>query len=94
MTTETTTAADSVKFEIGVSYYCRSACDHDCVWHFRIIRRTAKSVWILDDEDGKVCRKGVRVWDGVEKFEPFGRFSMSPAVSADRRSITLAGAAG
>jgi hypothetical protein len=94
MTTETATAAAVVKFEIGVSYFCRSACNYDCIWHFRIVRRTGKSVWIVDDETGKEVRKGVRVWDGVEKFEPFGRYSMSPVASADRRSITVPGFAG
>jgi hypothetical protein len=80
-----------VLFEPGVSYFCRSACDSDCVWHFTIIRRTASSVWVL--VDGKECRRGVRVWNGVEKFEPFGRYSMSPVVSADRRSPALAATA-
>jgi hypothetical protein len=80
-----------VKFEFGVSYFCRSACDSECIWHFQIIRRTASSVWVL--VDGKESRRSVRVWSGVEKFEPFGRYSMSPVVSADRRSITLAASA-
>lgn len=82
---------EPVRFEAGVSYFCRSACDHECVWHFRIIRRTASSVWV--EVNGKECRRSVRVWDGVEKFEPFGRYSMSPVVSADRRSIGLAASA-
>jgi hypothetical protein len=81
----------TVTFEAGISYFCRSACDSDCVWHFTIIRRTASSVWVL--VDGKECRRGVRVWNGVEKFEPFGRYSMSPVVSADRRSPALAATA-
>jgi len=80
-----------VRFEVGSSYFCRSACDSNCIWHFEIIRRTASSVWVL--VDGKECRRGIRVWDGVEKFEPFGRYSMSPVVSADRRSATLAASA-
>lgn len=82
---------EPVKFETGVSYFCRSACDSNCIWHFQIIRRTASSVWVL--VDGKECRRGIRVWDGVEKFEPFGRYSMSPVVSADRRSMSLAASA-
>jgi hypothetical protein len=85
------TEKESVKFQVGVSYFCRSACDSECVWHFQIIRRTASSVWVF--VDGKECRRAVRVWDGVEKFEPFGRYSMSPVVSADRRSLTLAASA-
>lgn len=82
---------EPVRFEVGWSYFCRSACDSNCIWHFEIIRRTASSVWVL--VDGKECRRGIRVWDGVEKFEPFGRYSMSPVVSADRRSPTLAASA-
>lgn len=81
-------APEPVRFEVGVSYFCRSACDSECIWHFRIIRRTASSVWI--EVDGKPCRRGIRVWDGIEKFDPFGRYSMSPVVSADRRSIAVA----
>jgi hypothetical protein len=91
MRAEQAAEQESVRFETGVSYFCRSTCDHDCVWHFTIIRRTASSVWVL--VDGKECRRGVRVWDGVEKFEPFGRYSMSPIVSADRRSPALAATA-
>ena len=82
---------EPVRFEVGVSYFCRSACDSNCIWHFRIIRRTASSVWV--EVDGKQCRRGVRVWSGVEKFEPFGRYSMSPVVSADRRSMSLSASA-
>ena len=83
--------AEPVKFEVGVSYFCRSACDSNCIWHFKVLRRTASSVWVL--VDGKECRRGVRIWSGVEKFEPFGRYSMSPVVSADRRSMSLAASA-
>ena len=82
---------EPVRFEVGSSYFCRSACDSNCIWHFEILRRTASSVWVL--VDGKECRRGVRVWNGVEKFEPFGRYSMSPVVSADRRSPSLAASA-
>ena len=82
---------EPVRFEAGVSYFCRSACDSNCIWHFRIIRRTESSVWV--EVNGKECRRGIRVWSGVEKFEPFGRYSMSPVVSADRRSMSLAASA-
>lgn len=83
--------AEPTRFEVGVSYFCRSACDSNCIWNFRIIRRTASSVWV--EVDGKECRRAVRVWSGVEKFEPFGRYSMSPVVSADRRSMNVAASA-
>jgi hypothetical protein len=91
MATATDNTTEAVTFETGVSYFCRSICDSDCIWHFRILRRTAKSVWVL--VNGEQVRRGIRVWNGVEKFEPFGTYSMSPVVSADRRSMSLAATA-
>ncbi len=84
-------APEPVRFEVGVSYFCRSLGDSECIWHFSIIRRTESSVWV--EVNGKECRRSIRVWSGVEKFEPFGRYSMSPVVSADRRSMSLAASA-
>lgn len=91
MQTSEPAAPEPVRFEVGVSYFCRSLGDSECIWHFRIIRRTESSVWV--EVNGKESRRGIRVWDGVEKFEPFGRYSMSPVVSADRRSMSLAASA-
>ena len=36
------------KFETGKIYYCRSACDYNCVWNFIVERRTNSSIWIRD----------------------------------------------
>jgi regulator of sigma D len=91
MNTATDHATETVTFEAGISYFCRSLCDSDCIWHFKILRRTAKSVWVL--VNGEEVRRAVKVWSGVEKFEPFGNYSMSPVVSADRRSMSLAATA-
>ena len=33
-----------LKFEVGNIYACRSACDHDCIWYFRVVDRTMKNV--------------------------------------------------
>jgi hypothetical protein len=91
MTTATDNVSETVTFEAGISYFCRSACNYDCIWHFKILRRTAKSVWVL--VNGEEVRRAVKVWSGVESFEPFGNYSMSPSVSADRRSMSLAATA-
>ena len=31
-------------FEIGKEYFARSACDHDCIFTVKIVKRTAKTV--------------------------------------------------
>lgn len=71
------------KFEAGQSYGVRSAVDADTVIGIKIERRTATNVWIKIS--GKLVRRGVRVdTDGVERFDPYGRYSMSPVIAADR----------
>ena len=71
------------KFQVGQTYYDRSACDHDCIFEFTILARTAKTVTI--DYRGKVSRRGIYVYDGVEQFKPFGTYSMCTIVGADKR---------
>lgn len=72
-------------FIAGKIYFCRSACDHNCVWEFRVERRTATSVWIVDvagHERGG--RRAIKTWQGVETCQPMGSYSMAPMLSADR----------
>ena len=89
MTTATTTA----KFEAGTTYYARSACDWDCIYRVTVVRRTAKSVWITDPHsDGKPKRRAIVDYgDGVERFYPFGRYSMAAVMRADRTAAELEG---
>lgn len=71
-------------FEIGQTYSTRSACDYDCVFSFKVVSRTEKTVTIESGSRGIVRRK-VRIGDdGVERLDPHGRYSMSPVLSADR----------
>jgi hypothetical protein len=70
-------------FQVGRTYFDRSACDHECIFRFTITGRTAKTVSYTTRE-GKVQRRGVTVWDGVEQFLPFGRYSMCAIVRADK----------
>lgn len=69
----------TVKFEVGKTYYDRSACDWDCVFTMSVTRRTEKTIWT---EDGKQLR--VYSYDGVEKVKPNGSYSMCTVMSADR----------
>jgi hypothetical protein len=91
MTTTTEQTNEPTRFEVGRTYWCRSAADHNCVWHFTVTARTAKFITIRD-RWGEESRVGVRVWaaDNEERAKPLGTFSMSPTLTASRETITLA----
>lgn len=83
-----------IKFEVGKRYSVRSACDHNCVWTFRIIKRTAQTVTIESRREGvKTCRinKQSSEFRGAESIYPFGRYSMAPILSADDVEILEGG---
>lgn len=67
-------------FQIGRTYSTRSACDHDCVFSFTILARTAKTVTIKIHD--KIKRRGLRVHGDTEYFNPFGSYSMAPVIGA------------
>lgn len=69
-------------FQVGQTYVTRSVCDHDCIFSFKVVARTDKTVTLESHSRGVVRRK-VRVGlDGVERCDPHGRYSMSPVLSA------------
>lgn len=72
----------STQFQVGVTYYDRSAVDHDTIFEFTILARTAKT--ITTKVHGKTVRRGLSVYNGIEQFKPFGTYSMCAIVSADR----------
>lgn len=69
-------------FEVGKTYQARSICDYDCIYSFTILARTAKTVTV--EVHGKTVRRGLSVWDGVEQFSPFGKYSMSATIYANK----------
>lgn len=71
-------------FEIGKTYETRSIVDSDHFFRFTILGRTAKSVTV--SVHGKVCRRGLSIWNGVEQFKPFGSYSMCAIISADKQA--------
>lgn len=71
-----------IKFEAGKTYWTRSVCDYDCIIEAEIISRTDKTVKAKLTRGEKTFR--VQVWDDVEVFSPWGRYSMSPTMTADR----------
>ena len=59
------------KFEVGKTYYTRSACDHNCIYRFTVISRTAKMVTVIDGSQ-----------EAEELIHPYGHYSMAPCVEA------------
>lgn len=72
-----------MNFEINKTYSCCSICDSNCTWTFKVLKRTAKFL-TLEDQDGKVFRKKVTVFDGDEQCNPLGNYSMAPILRADK----------
>lgn len=70
------------KFQVGTTYATRSICNHDCIYSFTVKARTEKSVTV--EVQGKAVRRGIKVWEGVEQFRPFGTYSMCAIIGADR----------
>jgi hypothetical protein len=71
------------KFTVGNTYTTRSACDYNCVFTFKVISRTDKSIVITGDLIDSPTRKKIRVYGDEESFMPYGAYSMAPVVSAN-----------
>lgn len=72
------------KFEIGREYSCRSVCNHDCVWTYMVVARTAKTITVTDGEAVRKLRiiKDLSEYRGAESVYPEGKYSMCPILSA------------
>lgn len=72
------------KFEIGKTYSMRSVCDHNCVWSYKVLSRTASTITITDGKETKKCRinKQYSEYRNAETVFPLGRYSMCPILSA------------
>lgn len=69
-------------FQVGKTYTTRSACDYECIFSFKVIKRTAKFV-TLENHVGAIIRAGVKMHEGIERCYPLGNYSMAPRISAD-----------
>ena len=76
----------TTKFETGKTYYCRSVCDHECVWQFTIASRTAKTIRTTD---GKTLRINAQLtaYNQAETVFPKGQYSMAPILTADKLAV-------
>lgn len=91
--TTNTTLPASNKFEVGRTYATRSACNHDCIYQFTVVRRTAKFIFLQGRHPGdQVERRGVYTYDnGPEMCKPHGRHSMAPTLQANEDDIIEGG---
>lgn len=72
------------KFRPGATYSTRSICDYDCVFSFRVVSRTDKTMTL--NYLGKSRRVGIKVDEtGCEFAFPLGRYSMAPVINANSR---------
>lgn len=74
-------------FRVGVTYTDRAAGDHDLIYRWKVVARTAKTVTIqnMNRSINETVRRGIRVYNtGIESCSPDGRYSMAPVISADR----------
>ena len=71
-------------FRVNREYSTRSACSHECIFTFKVTRRTAKSVWITGDtHEHEPTRRKIEMWDGKESIYPLGKYSMAPIIRED-----------
>lgn len=72
------------QFEVGNKYSMRSICDHNCVWTYEVVERTAQTITITDGKEVKKCRisKKISEYRGAESVYPLGQYSMCPILSA------------
>lgn len=75
------------KFEIGKEYSMSSICDHNCIWTYTVIARTAQTITITDGNQTKKCRisKQSSEFFKSEAVYPLGSYSMCPILIANGR---------
>lgn len=72
------------RFEIGNTYSMTSACDHNCVWTYKVTARTAQTITLTDGTEVIKCRinKGISEHRNAETVLPLGHYSMCPMLTA------------
>jgi len=73
------------KFETGATYKMRFICDADATCEIKVVKRTEKSITIIDPhtQDSKRCK--INIHDNSEYIFPLGKYSMAPVLKASRK---------
>ena len=76
------------KFEIGKKYSMSSICDHNCIWTYIVIARTAQTITLSDGKETKKCRinKMYSDYNKAETVFPLGQYSMCPILTAEKEA--------
>lgn len=77
------------KFEIGKKYSMSSICDHNCIWIYTVVARTAQTITITDGKLTKKCRinKPASEYNNSETIFPLGIYSMCPVLTAEKEVL-------
>lgn len=73
-------------FKTNTNYKMGFIGDSNLFVTFKVTRRTAKSVW-LTDENGNLkgeSRYNVKSYNGIEYVLPLGNYSMAPVLKANK----------
>lgn len=76
-------------FETGKTYMMRSICDHECIWKYKVIKRTKATITLQNVNYSKEITthrisKGASEFYGAETIYPLGKYSMCPSLRADK----------
>ena len=74
-----------ITFDAGKTYTISHIGDSCLFTSYKVVRRTAKSVWVTNcdhNDERKVCRRSITIWNGCEQFKPHGSYSMCQIVRA------------
>ena len=72
------------QFIIGEQYTMRSICNHDAVWTYTVLARTAQTITVTDGKEAKKLRvsKKISEYRNAETVFPLGQYSMAPMLTA------------
>lgn len=81
------------QFEVGKKYSMRSAFNHDCVWTYVVVDRTASTVVLQQVMNGQPrgdkarfrIKKSWSEYCGAECVQPMVTYSMAPVLIADNK---------
>ena len=71
-----------MNFQTGKTYTTRSIVNSDTTISVTVLRRTTKTIYVKGDA---LTKQALRVWqhNEVEQVAPWGKYSMSPVISAN-----------
>ena len=71
-----------ITFEVGKTYQTRSICDYDCIISVTVAKRSKCFITTSEGKRLRIVKESAEF--GVEMVRPWGSYSMSPQISADK----------